>query len=78
MSLCTFVTFNLGKEKDGDDNTERIKNENGEKFENSKQRVNTYGGTMKNCIRKNWIDYLKLRIFWEVVLWDSKSQTVGD
>ena len=30
--------FNLGKEKDGDDNTERIKNDNGDKFENSKQR----------------------------------------
>ena len=34
----TGVFFNLGKEKDGDDNTERIKNENGEKFENCKQR----------------------------------------
>ena len=28
----------MGKEKDGDDNTERIKNDNGKKFENSKQR----------------------------------------
>ena len=34
----TGVFFNLGKEKDGDDNTERIKNYNVETFENSKQR----------------------------------------
>ena len=39
---------------------------------------NIYAAITKICIKKNWIDYLKLRIFWEVVLWDSKSQTVGD
>ena len=71
----TGVFFNLGKEKDGDENTERIKNDNGEKFENCK---NTFVDIMKHYIRKRWIDCLRLRIFWEGVLWDCKSKIIGD
>ena len=70
----TGIFFNLGKEKDGDDNTERIKNENGENFENCKQRceyIRRYYEKLYT-VRKNWIDYLKLRIFWEGVLWECK------
>ena len=44
----TGVFFNLGKEKEGDDNTERIKNDIGDKFENSKQ-----SGIYTSVLRKS-------------------------
>ena len=52
----TGVFFNLGKEKDGDDNTERIKNENGDTFENSKQRGEYIRWYYENLYKKSWID----------------------
>ena len=52
----TGVFFNLGKKKDGDDNTERIKNENGDKFENSKQRGEYIRWYYENLYKKRWID----------------------
>ena len=52
--------FNLGKEKDGDDNTQRIKNDNGDKFVNSKQRGEYIRGYYENLYKKRMDrDYLK-------------------
>ena len=55
----TGIFFSLGKEKDGDDNTERIRDDEGKKFGSSKQR-GEYIRTYDNNVYKKKIDAVDL------------------
>ena len=57
--------FNLGKEKDGDDNTEQIKNGKGDKFENSKQRGEYIRRYYENLYKKRMDRLLEIEEFLE-------------
>ena len=57
--------FNLGKEKDGDDNTQRIKNDNGDKFVNSKQRGEYIRRYYENLYKKRMDRLLEIEEFLE-------------
>ena len=61
----TGVFFNLGKEKDGDDNTQRIKNDNGEKFDNSKQRGEYIRRYYENLYKKRLDRLIEIEDFLE-------------